>query len=160
MQSSTQVRHVSVSLQGTLNPGERRQLKAIPQLPFRGQRLVIAVRPLDLIIHGFYIGNRTQLVVGAGTIPPEMFDQNAVATKLDMDTATPGQEIALDVESTQGGRIAAMLFGVTAGEGDGQAFETFEEKEPLVEEAAAALKWEDERYEPGVTLEELEALKR
>ena len=78
------------------------QFVARPQVPFKGRRLVVIVARtagalgVGVNITDVQVGNRSQFA-GASSVPAEVFAANAFDVVLDMDPATPGIDITLDV---------------------------------------------------------------
>ena len=139
--------------------GEQMRMTARPQTLFRGERFVIPDEFKDASIHSICVGNREQLQPGS-PLPAGVFLASAGGMKIDIDSASVAQDIVITVSRPSGGDFNAVLVGSTSGEPffSSPMFEELLDEEPLVDEAAAALKDIDEAYEPGVTLEELEAL--
>ncbi len=133
-----------------LQPGQQVVVMAYPQMLFRPEKLVVA-QP-DAVVHGLRIGNRQQLV---GDVSGAAFGPGALGS-LSCDTARGGQEIALTVSLPNGGDFSASLFG-GAGGGTDIPFVDAPPRppSPIEEEALVAKKEEEERYEPGVTIDEL-----
>lgn len=142
----------------TLAPGVKTRLTVRPQMPFRPERLVIPDEYSDAEIHEIMVGNRQQLV-SSNTLPASLFGPTQIGVNMQFDTANVAQDITIVVSRPKGGDFMAVFMG--AGAGDGGDFigtpVSDLEAEPLVQEAEKAIKEEDERYEPGITLEELEA---
>ncbi len=78
--------------------GQRALVTAMPQEIFKGNRLVIPSGTARFfLIHDFKVGLNSQLS-SAGSIPASAFDEHAIGTFLEFDTAYPGHMIILDVE--------------------------------------------------------------
>jgi len=152
-----QIRRTTVGFRAdkALAPGEKRQIKTQMQRPFRAERLLIPDEFADGVVHSITVGTREQLMMG--DIPAVMFTSTSMGTPLQqMDTASVAETIAIVVSRPNGGDFSAAMIGVTVDDwapGDRMPPPV----EPLIEEAALAVKEADEAYEPGVTLEELEA---
>lgn len=97
-----------------VGPGATATITTRPQLPFRGNRLVV---PSDIggnfLIHDLKIGNRSQFVAN-GAVPARTFSEQGVGVSLSLDTAMVSQDVTLVVENTSGGpvRFTASLIGV------------------------------------------------
>ena len=126
-------------------------------MPFRGEKIIIG-SPDDAVVHGVRVANMEQLA-SAGPVPGAAISGVA----MQMDPCNVAQDISLIVSSAKGGLFAAAIMGVSPGDGgvDEPPFDVGMDggaPDPLVEMAAVALKTEDERYEPGVTIDELKEL--
>jgi hypothetical protein len=156
VQKSKQVREVTLGLRGTLPAGgAKTQICVRPQMPFRGHRLVVAKAPADAEIHEITVGHITQLG-SPGPVPAKIFDPSSMGVRMQLDTCNVAQDIILTVSSNTGGEFSGALFGAAMTDGNFEPpFDTGEAAEPLIDLAEATLKYEDEKYEPGVTLEEL-----
>lgn len=154
-----QVRKVTLGLRADkpLAPGVKTQIVVRAQAPFRGERLILADDCMDATVHGIMIGAREQLM---GDVPGAMFSSTSAASQIQLDTASVAQDITLTVSRPNGGSFTGALIGAMADDGSGVMPEPAPFVEPLMEEAALAVKEAEEAYEPGVTLEELEALRR
>ncbi len=146
---------MSFSAKG-LKPGERRRIVQHPQAPFRGEELRIPQEFSDATVHEIMVGNRLQ--GGGGDMSAKFFTPGAKKLPLSLDTANVAQDVALEVSRPNGGDFDALLVGPMMDDGSMPPTPDFDETEPLVEEAVLAIREEEERYEPGITLEELEAL--
>lgn len=67
-----------------------------PQVPFRLERFATPAKALQ--VNDIKVGTNSQLV-GAGSIPIELFAHDAVGVHLKGDTAIPGVDIALSVSN-------------------------------------------------------------
>lgn len=155
--SARQVRRTTLGLRADtpLAPGVPTRVKVFVQAPFRGERLIVPDQYADGMVHSITIGSREQLM---SAVPTVMFGTTSASMPLQLDTAGPAQEIALVVSRPNGGDFNAALIGMTTGDGDdGFAASLTPPVEPLIEEAKLAVKEAEEAYEPGITLEELEA---
>lgn len=81
-----------------------------PQVPFKLERFVSEVTGLQ--INDIKVGTTSQLV-GAGSIPIDIFKHDAVGVGLKGDTAVPGVDIALYVSN--GGGTPIILTGAYLG---------------------------------------------
>lgn len=139
----------------TLRPGVRTVLRARPQMPFRGEKLIVAQGAEDALIHGLVVGSRQQFA-SLGDMPAAIFATGGAACP--MDVCNVAQAIELEVSRPNGGDFSAVILGVALTDGGGPEA-PFDVPQPqpdrLVEVAQAAIKEEEERYEPGVSLEEL-----
>lgn len=86
---------------------------ALPQVPFKGSRLVV---PSDIaglfLIADLRVGKNSQFV-SAGAVPARTFAENGVGVTLALDTAQVSQQIVLQVTNFSGGaaRFVASLIG-------------------------------------------------
>lgn len=96
--------------------GVQAVISVLPQVIFRGQRLVV---PSDIAgsfsIDDIIVGNRSQLV-SAGALPARAFQENCLNNELHLDTASVSQQLILKVTNTSAGALAfsAALFGTAA----------------------------------------------
>lgn len=97
------------------------QLVATPQRPFKGVRLVVDEVRSDgsgglVTIGALSVGQNNQLV-SASALPSRAFAPGAFGTDLDLDPATPGIQIVLDLNITAAPSVgetvavSAMLVG-------------------------------------------------
>lgn len=75
-----------------------------PQVPFKLERFISQVSGLS--VNDIKVGIASQLV-GAGSIPIEIFARDAVGVGLKGDTAVPGVDIALYLSNPSAGAIVA-----------------------------------------------------
>ena len=86
--------------------GASSQLKATPQVPFKGRRLII---PSDvagaLIILNLIVG-KNPVLVSADPVAARAFTELGVGVDLNMDTAQISQVIALSLQNTSGASVS------------------------------------------------------
>lgn len=81
------------------------QMTALPQVPFRVDRLVIIVTRtagaagIGCLVNDVRVGTKSQFA-GTASLPAEMFAVNAIGMALKGDTAQPGNTITIDVAVT------------------------------------------------------------
>ena len=86
----------------TIGPGERATLKSVPEVPFRGRRLIIPSEIASMfVIRGIKIGMLNQLAT-SNALPGRMFTEFAKGVDLSCDKTILGQSIELDVENVFG----------------------------------------------------------
>lgn len=96
-----------------ITAGSTANVVAFPQIPFRGERLVI---PSDIAglfsIDDVKIGKNSQLVA-SGPLPARAFSEVSVGVGLHLDTAQVSQQITLVVRNTSGqtATFRGMLIG-------------------------------------------------
>lgn len=73
-----------------------------PQVPFKLERFISQAQ--SLAVNDIKVGTVSQLV-GAGSIPIEIFARDAIGVGLKGDTAVPGVDIALNVSNATAGAI-------------------------------------------------------
>ena len=94
--------------------GASATITVAPQTLFRGRRLSVpaAIAP-SFLIDDLKVGNVSQ-GAAAGSVPAESFVANATGEdNIQMDTASPGKTISINVTNTSGGALTfrATLFG-------------------------------------------------
>lgn len=148
-----QVRQGTLGLRADkpLAPGVKTQITVRVQAPFRGERLILADDCVDATVHSIMIGAREQLM---GDVPGVMFSSTSAASQIQMDKAHIAQSITLTVSRPNGGSFTGALIGAVVDDGSWVMPEPAPFVEPLMEEAALAVKEAEEAYEPGVTLDE------
>jgi len=84
-----------------------------PQVPFKLERFITT--SVSLAINDIKVGTNSQLV-GAGSIPIEVFAKDAIGVGLKGDTAVPGVDIALYVSNATAGALvcAGAYIGLAA----------------------------------------------
>jgi len=121
---------LGVNTKAPLQPGVRTKLKAMPQMSFKMEKLVIPDEYKDASVYGMTVGGQQELV-SAQPLPGAMFSPSAFGTQLQVRPAHPGMEIELEVSRPEGGPFNAAFIGTQ-----------WEDPEPeipaLVEEAAKA----------------------
>ena len=101
---------------GGVLAGQTLTIAVLPQVIFRGSRLLI---PSDIagsfLIADIIVGNRSQLVA-SGSLPGRAFQENSLNNRVMLDTASVSQQVILKVTNTSLGalRFNAALFGVAA----------------------------------------------
>lgn len=87
--------------QVTLAAGASTILSAIPQRPFRCERLVITTNgaPNDVLVTDVRVGATPQFVA-SGSVAADMFQATAVGSSLRGDTAQPGITVSVSVTNT------------------------------------------------------------
>lgn len=87
--------------QTTLAAGASIILSAIPQRPFRCERLVITTNgaPGDVLVTDVRVGATPQFVA-SGSVASDMFQATAVGASLRGDTAQPGITVSVSVTNT------------------------------------------------------------
>lgn len=85
-----------------VNPGTTAQITSRPQVPFRGERLIV---PSDIAgsfsILDLRVGKNSQFV-NAGSVPARMFQENATDMRLQCDTAQISQDVTISVQNIGG----------------------------------------------------------
>ena len=99
---------------GSIAAGASATITIAPQTLFRGRKLSIpsAIAP-SFLIDDLKVGNVSQ-GAAAGSVPAESFVSNATGEdNIQMDTASPGKTISINVTNTSGGALTfrATLFG-------------------------------------------------
>lgn len=91
----------------TVAAGATVTFQAIPQRPFRAERLVIthAGTPGDILVNDVRVGATPQFVA-AGSVAAEVFQATAVGSSLRGDTAQPGITVSVQVQNTSAGPLA------------------------------------------------------
>ena len=82
-------------------------LVAMPQVPFRLDRLVIVTQPnaawiaapAQILVNDLRVGNKSQFA-GGGNLPVEAFIPQAIGASLRGDTAQPGVQLILDLQTS------------------------------------------------------------
>jgi hypothetical protein len=93
--------------------GAQQAITALPQVPFKGTRLVV---PSDIaglfLLNDLRVGKNSQFV-SAGAVPARTFAENGVSVTLALDTAQVSQQIVISVTNFSGGpaRFVASLIG-------------------------------------------------
>ncbi len=131
-------------------PGIVTRVCARVQAAFRPERLIVARAPEDALVLNILIANRSQLVTAEG-IPTAAFSATAVGTRLDMDTAAPGHEIVIEVQTALGGGFSAVLLGTSGPNGQQYTLPfsgTLAGIDLLTEEAKKAVKWRADKKKP------------
>jgi len=94
-------------------PGGTAQIISLPQVPFKGTRLVV---PSDIaglfLILDLRVGKNSQFVA-AGAVPARVYAENGVSVTMSLDTAQVSQQIVLSIQNFSGGpaRFTAALIG-------------------------------------------------
>ncbi len=105
---------IGFTSEGNVQPGAIANIRQQPQVPFRGERLIV---PSDIAgsfhLVDLKIGKNSQLV-SPGNIPARGFSETAVGVRLLMDTAQVSQIITLSVQNVSGAALpfSALMVGV------------------------------------------------
>lgn len=113
-----QLRRYPLGLGATvIGAGATAIISANPQLPFRVNRLVVAINAgsTGLLIDNLQVGTVSQFVA-AGSVPIDVFAPDAVAVQLKGDTAVPGVNVQITVSNPTGGALtfAGAIIGTVA----------------------------------------------
>lgn len=86
----------------TIAPGATATITSRPQIPFRGERLIV---PSDIAgsfsILDLRVGKNSQFT-SSGAVPARTFQENAVGIRLQLDTAQISQDVTLSVQNIGG----------------------------------------------------------
>lgn len=86
----------------TIAPGATATITSRPQIPFRGERLII---PSDIAgsfsVLDLRVGKNSQFT-SSGAVPARTFQENAVGIRLHLDTAQISQDVTLSVQNIGG----------------------------------------------------------
>lgn len=85
-----------------VNPGQTASITSRPQVPFRGERLIV---PSDIAgsftLLDLRVGKNSQFS-SSGAVPARTFQENAVGIRLQLDTAQISQDITINVQNIGG----------------------------------------------------------